>query len=459
MAPPAPRPIRRAFAGAAGVFAVLAACSASGDPPPEPPPVQPPAGPLAFPGAVGHGAGSAGGRGGRVIAVTTLADGGAGSLRACIDAQGPRTCVFRVAGLIRFTARPPTIRNPFLTIAGQTAPGGGITLAHAGGAEGLTPLVIKRTHDVIVRHLRIRPDRAGINRGGQDAVTIEDSRNVIVDHVSASWALDENVNGQGANDRVTVSWSIFAEGIPRHDKCALLASDPAGPQRFSFVGNLCAHNGDRNPDINFPPGSCVEVVNNLFYNAGSQFAEVWESQGGTPVSLVGNLFRAGPDTGRTATGIDLVAIESAGPARVCLYGNRFEGAFVHHSPLLAARTVAAPDCPLTAPPLAAADAAARVLASAGAFPRDAVDRRIAGEASARTGRIGRAPGPIPVIAAGKAYPDADGDGMDDRWEAAHGADPTRFDAWETAGRDGLANLDAFLDHLHRQLVSAGAART
>src|SRR3546814_29938 len=130
---------------------------------------------------------------------------------------------------------------------------GGILLTHAGGANGFTPLVVKRTHDVVVRHIRVRTDRNGEERGGNDAFTIEDSSNVILDHVSGSWALDENVNGQGQNDLITVSWSIFAEGIPRHDKCALLASDPRGPQRFSFVKNLCAHNGDRNPDANFPP--------------------------------------------------------------------------------------------------------------------------------------------------------------------------------------------------------------
>src|SRR3546814_8729972 len=130
---------------------------------------------------------------------------------------------------------------------------GGILLTHAGGANGFTPLVVKRTHDVVVRHIRVRTDRNGEERGGNDAFTIEDSSNVILDHVSGSWALDENVNGQGQNDLITVSWSIFAEGIPRHDKCALLASDPRGPQRFRFVKNLCAHNGDRNPDANFPP--------------------------------------------------------------------------------------------------------------------------------------------------------------------------------------------------------------
>src|SRR3546814_7535615 len=93
------------------------------------------------------------------------------------------------------------------------------------------------------------------------------------DHVSASWARDELINGYGDNDWITISNSIFAEGIPRHDKCALLASDPKGPQHLSFIGNICAHNGDRNPDLNFPPGSCAEVINNILYNGQSEFAE------------------------------------------------------------------------------------------------------------------------------------------------------------------------------------------
>src|SRR3546814_344804 len=108
-------------------------------------------------------------------------------------------------------------------------------------------------------------------------------------HVSGSWAADELVNPYGDNDNITISWSLFAEGIPRHDKCALLGGDPKGPQHLSFVGNLCAHNGDRNPDVNFRPGSCVKVINNIFYNAQSQFTEIWESYGGTPVSVVGNV--------------------------------------------------------------------------------------------------------------------------------------------------------------------------
>src|SRR3546814_20976790 len=118
---------------------------------------------------------------------------------------------------------------------------------------------------------------------------------------------------------ITISWSLFAEGIPRHDKCALLGGDPKGPQHLSFVGNLCAHHGDRNPDVNFRPGSCVEVINNIFYNAPSQFTEIWESYGGTPVSVVVNVMRPGPRTRSMAVGIAHEIIGSTGQAR--LYEN------------------------------------------------------------------------------------------------------------------------------------------
>src|SRR3546814_18975557 len=102
-------------------------------------------------------------------------------LRACVEASGPRICIFRVSGLIRFTGRPPVIRNPYLTIAGQTAPGGGVTLAHSGGAAGVTPVIIQTTHDVVIRPIRVRITRPGIEYGASDPFPIEDSRHVILD--------------------------------------------------------------------------------------------------------------------------------------------------------------------------------------------------------------------------------------------------------------------------------------
>lgn len=436
---------------AAILFAVLGASSAlSQSAPPRPVPVS---GPLAFPGAIGWAAGSKGGRGGVIMFVDSLADSGPGTYRACVEASGPRTCIFRVSGLIRFTTRPPLIHNPYLTIAGQTAPGAGITLAHGGGSVGYTPFVIKNSHDIVVRHIRVRNDRAGANLQSEDNFTVEGSDNIVLDHVSGSWARDENVNGYADNDRVTVSNSIFAEGIDPHDKCALLASDPVDAQHFTFAGNVCAHNGDRMPELDFPRGSCLEVVNNIFYNAQSRFAEVWEKFGGTPVALIGNSFVAGANTDNSTTAIARDTLGSKGTAQIYLWDNAFLGSMVEVSPSVAPAQVAKPPC---TPTLAAASAAAAfdaALAHAGAFPRDTFDAGIAADVRDRTGRIVFAPGTIPAPSfTGPPYPDADRDGMDDRWEVANGANPRVFDAWTDANGDGVPNLDAWLDVLNRRVL-------
>ncbi len=401
----------------------------------------------AFPGAEGYGRTSIGGRGGRIIPVTTLADSGKGSLRACIDANGPRVCIFRVAGVIRYTSTRPIIRNPYITIAGQTAPGGGILITHNGGVSAFTPLVVKNTHDVIIRYIRVRPDRRGEQRGSNSGIVIENSRRVMIDHVSTSWTLDENLSDQGQNDEITISNSIFAEGIPRHDKCALLGSDPTGPQHLSFIRNLCAHNGDRNPDINFTKKSCIEIVNNVLYDGVVEFAEIWESNGGTPVSIVGNMFRAGPSTKRAyAHGLVYHSIGSTGHAQVYANGNVFDGVIPENDGVAAVK-VAEPPCPISVAVTPADVAYEAVLDHAGAFPRDDVDRRVVSEVRNRTGHIVSDFGTLPVIAAGQPYPDRDGDGMSDEWEIAHGLNPDVFDAWGDRNGDGWTNLDRFLDDL------------
>lgn len=411
----------------------------------------------AFPGAEGHGAQTQGGRGGRIIQVTTTADSGPGSLRACIEAKGPRVCVFRVGGLIRFTSRRPLIVNPRLTIAGETAPGDGITVSNGGGRDGLTPIAIKGTRDIVIRHIRVRSDRLSESRSGNSAFTIEESRNVILDHVSGSWAQDQNLSGQGFNTNITVSNAIFAEGVPRHDKCALLASDPVKAQRFSLIRSLCAHNGDRNPDANFPPGSCVEVTNNVFYNAQSQFAEVWEGAGGTPISFRGNIFRRGPNTAGNAAAIDRIMIASRGPATIHAEGNMVDGnMLLMQAAAEAVRTPSAP-CRPASRVVSAPDAWVHVLSVAGALPRDAVDDRIVAETIGRTGRIRRAPGPMPALRAGTAYPDQDQDGMGDQWEARHGSDPRKHDPWGDADGNGWASLEDFLHARHLARVRAARA--
>ncbi len=166
-----------------------------------------------FPGAEGFGAFAKGGRGGRVIAVTNLNDTGPGSLREAIEAKGPRTVIFRVGGVIEAHSQL-TIREPFITVAGQTAPGDGIciradTRTHADG------FVLRQTHDVILRFLRVQlgqgPQEPHYDDGG-DCISIYDSTNFIIDHCSTHWGTDETLSATGTVDLYTVQWSIISGG-------------------------------------------------------------------------------------------------------------------------------------------------------------------------------------------------------------------------------------------------------
>ena len=418
----------------------------------------------AFPGAEGFGRRARGGRGGAIIPVTTLADHGPGSLRDCIEAKGPRTCVFRVGGVIRFTSRRPLIRNPYITIAGQTAPGGGILITHAGGAEGYTPIVAEGTHDVIIRHIRVRTDLNGAHRGSNGSFLYKNSRNVIFDHVSGAWALDQIMSGYADNDNITISNSIFTQGVPRHDKCALLASDPKDAQKLSFIGNLCAHNGDRNPDVNFPPHSCVEVLNNVFYNGSSQFTEVHETFGGTPVNIIGNYYKKGPNSKAVIPAIDRVLVASTGESKIFAADNKLDHVKIMATSPAEAAMAQHPICPLSVRVMSAENAYAKVLKQAGAFPRDSLDVRTVADVTGRTGAILRNPadltGPrtLPAITSGAPYVDLDEDGMADNWERAHGMNPMRNDAWQDTDHNGWANLDEFLDFAHRERLAGREVR-
>ena len=165
----------------------------------------------AFPGAEGFGANSVGGRGGRVIEVINLNDSGPGSLRAAIEAEGSRIVIFRTGGTIELQSGL-NIHNPFITIAGQTAPGGGITLRHDPSRNTGVSLGIW-THDVIVRYLGVRPGPSIEESCCVDGVSIQGGHDIILDHVSASWAVDENVNSWYDPHDFTIQWSIISEGL------------------------------------------------------------------------------------------------------------------------------------------------------------------------------------------------------------------------------------------------------
>lgn len=349
------------------------------------------------PGAFGFGMETPAGRGGTIYRVTNLATSGEGSLKDCVTGHGPRVCVFEISGTIRLT-EGLSVNHPFLTIAGETAPSPGITLRGQRFAIN--------THDVLIRHLRIRP---GDEAGGQPQGIIvqntgnDDVYNVVIDHCSITWAIDENIATWGFTDQrvhdVTVSRSIIAEGLDDsthpegpHSK-GLIVGD--GNRRIAILDNLFAHNADRNPEVK--GGGTVVVANNVIYNwdprldATELGLDEYLPGEATLASVVGNLYLRGPDmpAGETAHAVETLAAIPEG-TRLYLADNRAED-------LVLFRNNADFDPLVDQPPIwldgytprPVDEVESSVLAAAGARPRDrdAVDRRIVDSVAQRGGRI------------------------------------------------------------------------
>jgi pectate lyase len=255
-----------------------------------------PSGPLpAFAGAEGAGAVSVGGRGGSVILVNNLNDSGAGSLRACIQASGPRTCIFRVAGTIAITS-PLTISNPYITIAGQSAPGGGITVNGKNAPYG----IVVSTHDVIMRYIRSRmgwTSAEGTQEGSPIWIGDGDCRNIIMDHVDVSWTRDENLTiwrfaGQPPIHNVTFSWSLNSEPLAGHPTSfGIGATDSATVAGISDVDvhhSLMTDASHRIPLIGIPN---IRWVNNVTYNWAFYAVQML---GGVTGDYIGNYWKPGP---------------------------------------------------------------------------------------------------------------------------------------------------------------------
>jgi pectate lyase len=420
-----------------------------------------------FPEAQGRGREAQGGRGGRVIEVANLNDSGPGSLRACVLETGPRNCIFRVSGVIVLT-RSLLIdgeKSAFLSIYGQTAPGLGITITVDPNSTSFmqTPLIVRNTHDVIVQNIRSR-SQAPKTTENVDAVTVEESRRVIVDHVSGSWATDENVNTQGQATDITISHSIFGEGLRVHSKCALLGSDGTGPQSISFWRNLCISNNDRNPDLNFYAGSCIDIVDNLFYNARSEWAEIFSQKpGGTTASLIGNYFKAGPSTLPLTYAINFNPIQSVAFPSLFLLDNAAWAPGDKTLELIAPDTTRfIAEAPACSPGVETyGDAVVtyhRVLAEAGTFPRDGVDARLIRQVGAigspGKGELRSSPGTITPIEPAKPYTDEDRDGMADAAEARFGATAGVSDGWTGLDENGQTRFDRFMHWLMAERMAA-----
>ena len=212
---------------------------------------------LAFPTAEGYGKYTQGGRGGAVIEVTNLNDSGKGSLRAAVEAKGPRIVVFRVSGTIDLKS-PLTIRNSYITIAGQTAPGDGICLKRY-------PLNIG-ADNVIIRHLRVR---VGDETGDDcDAVSGRGRKNIMLDHLSVSWSIDEALSVYMC-ENVTIQWCLVSESLrfSHHEKGAHGFGGIWGSNYSTYHHNLLAHHSSRNP--RFASGAGFnDYRNNVIYNWG-----------------------------------------------------------------------------------------------------------------------------------------------------------------------------------------------
>jgi len=260
-----------------------------------------------IPGGAGYGMSTPAGRGGTVYRVTNIKAEGAGSLKACIDATGPRTCIFEVSGVIALTD-DMTIRNGKLTIAGQTAPSPGIMIR--GGAFKV------HTSDVLIQHLRFRigDSAIGPDPANRDALKIEGAdgapvQNIVIDHCSFSWSIDEVASVWGPHDNITFSNNIFAEplndsihptddgtALEKHGYGVLLGSSESGG-RVTMVGNLFAHIVERNPLVRSRE---LVFLNNLVYDRSNMDVDLQSTDGRlTKNSLVGNQFLKGPSYVRT----------------------------------------------------------------------------------------------------------------------------------------------------------------
>lgn len=389
----------------------------------------------AFPGAEGFGSTTIGGRGGKVLFVTNLNDDGPGSFREACETDGPRIVIFKLGGTIT-TERDIIISNPFITIAGQTAPGDGICIR--GGALTIT------THDAIVRGLRIRVgDGPGPDPENRDALAINNSTtqpyNIIIDHCSFSWAIDETFQLWYPCRDITVQWCIVSESLHKslHPKgphgMGILIGDYA--KNVSVHHNLLAHNNGRNPLMK--QGTETEVINNVVYNWGGEATILnnWENHDTTSkANIIGNYYKPGKNSQHSPIaigtpenireGTEIFVEGNIGPGRMSdaiddwalVSGDQKWRA---NKPVLPLSNVSITDAKL---------AYREVLQYAGAISpkRDVVDERIIRDVKDGTGKIidtQNEVGGWPVYKTKTPPLDSDNDGIPDFWEIANDLNP------------------------------------
>ena len=450
----------------------------------------------AFPGAEGGGKYSFGGRGGKVIVVTNLNDDGPGSFRWACEQGGARIVVFNVAGIIKIKT-PVIIRAPYITIAGQTAPGDGVCIAGES--------VWINTHDVIIRYMRFRRGETWVGRR-DDAIGGNPVGNIMIDHVSATWGLDENMSmyrhmyndstGKPQEEKlgtvnITIQNSIFAEAL---DTWNHSFGSTLGGENCSFMRNLWANNTGRNPSIGWH--GVFNFVNNVVFNWVHRSIDGGDYR--AQYNIINNYFKPGPATPKNNNVGHRILKPESGRSKIKspTYGRAYvNGNIMEGYPEITkdnwnggvqvdemANAGKYTDNlkwhkPLPMPELSvmpADEARDYVLENAGATlpKRDAVDKRITEQV--RTGKIVVSAGVVPPTTQfkhrraaldsykigiitdvsqvggypdykGTAYKDSDNDGMPDDWESKNKLNPKdASDAGKVNGT-GYSNIENYLN--------------
>lgn len=465
----------------------------------------------AFPGAEGGGAFTAGGRGGKVYVVTTLADSGPGSFREACEKGGARTIVFNVAGIIKLKS-PVIIRAPYITIAGQSAPGDGICIAGES--------VWINTHDVVIRFMRFRRGATEVTRR-DDALGGNPIGNIIIDHVSASWGLDENMSiyrhvydrGTEKQEKlptvnVTIQNSIFSEALDTYNHAF---GSTIGGLNSTFQRNMWANNISRNPSIGMYGD--FGFVNNVVFNWWNRSADGGDNK--SMFNFINNYYKPGPITPldkpiahrilKPESGRDAANKTTFGKAYV--NGNVIEGndavtkdnwaggVQLEDVPgefkLLEGIKVSHPMPMAKLRIIPAVEAYQYVLQQAGAIlpVRDAVDNRIV--KTVKTGKITYVEGMDTVIGGefikrrlpkdsykqgiittpaqvggypeykGTPYPDSDNDGIPDAYEIKNRLNPNMAADAGSIAKNGYSNIENYLNSLVKleQVIPVNTLKT
>ncbi|TXK37681.1 T9SS type A sorting domain-containing protein [Pontibacter qinzhouensis] len=432
---------------------------------------------LAFPGAEGFGRYTTGGRGGAIYAVTNLNDSGAGSLRDAVTRSGARTIVFRVSGTISLNSTL-NISNPNITIAGQTAPGDGITIKNY-------PVNVN-TDNVIIRYIRFRMGDEAQQEA--DALGGRYRKDIIVDHCSMSWSTDECVSFYD-NENLTLQWCLIAESLRNslHEKGTHGYGGIWGGRYSSFHHNLLAHHDSRNPRLGGIRTEVTDMRNNVIYNWNGNSGYGAE---GLDVNIVNCYYKPGPATAssRRERIFSIDKNKTVGGTNYDIWGrfyingnfvdgstratednwtygvyNQFHNSYgtVSEADKAAMRMSSPHDIGNNVVTHSAEQAYELVLQYAGAsLRRDAVDERILNTVLDRSftaqGSKGSTNGIIdsqadvggwPVLQSLPAPQDTDNDGMPDAWETANGLNPDDASDRNGIHASGYTNLELYLNSL------------